>query len=109
MIQISTVFTTVSIAVSIISVAFAIIVGVANMKRNRTTDDKKEATEITTMIVKLENIGNDTKDIKNELRNIRIEVGDLRERVTIAEQTAKSLHRRVDGFETRLNQGAITE
>ena len=103
MIQLSTVFTIASIVVSIVSVTFAIVVGVANMKRNRTTDDKKEATEITTMIVKLENIGNDTKDIKNELRNVRNEVGDLRERVIVAEQAAKSLHKRVDGFETRLD------
>ena len=103
MIQLSTVFTIVSIVVSIISVAFAIIVGVANMKRNRTTDDKKEATEITTMIVKLENISNDTKDIKNELRNVRNEVGELRERVIVAEQASKSLHKRVDVFENRLD------
>lgn len=94
----------VSLVISIISVGFAVGMGVVNMKRAKTTDDKKEATEMTTVIVKLENISNDTKEIKNELRSVRNEVGELRERVIIAEQTAKSLHKRVDSFEERLNK-----
>lgn len=89
-----------------LSVSAVVISGLGlamNWKKNNKTDDQKEAAEITTVIVKLENISNDTKDIKNELRNIRTEVGELRERVIIAEQTAKSLHKRVDGLENRLN------
>lgn len=98
-----------SLLISIISVGIAFVVAITNNRRSNSVADKKEATEITTMVVKLENIGNDTRDIKNELRNIRTEVGDLRERVIIAEQTSKSLHKRVDCFETRLNQGVTTE
>lgn len=74
------------------------------MKRNKTVDDKKDATELTTVIVKLENIGNDTKDIKNELRSIRNEVGELRERVIVTEQASKSLHKRVDGLVDRVHE-----
>jgi predicted negative regulator of RcsB-dependent stress response len=86
---------------TLISVLAVVIAGLGlmlNWKKN----NKSDATEITSVIVKLETISNDTKDIKNELRNIRAEVGELRERVIIAEQTAKSLHKRVDSFETRL-------
>lgn len=93
----------VSTLISIISISIAGFVAVTNWKKGNKAEDKKEATEITTVIVKLENISNDTKDIKNELRNIRTEVGELRERVIVAEQTAKSLHKRVDGFENRLD------
>lgn len=96
------VISVISLLVSALSVGFAVYMGITNMKRNKTADDRKEATELTTVIVKLENIGNDTKEIKNELRSVRNEVGELRERVIITEQTAKSLHKRVDGFETRL-------
>ena len=91
------------------SVLFSALAGIIaalgfimNWKKGNKAEDQKEATEITTVIVKLENIGNDTKDIKNELRNVRNEVGDLRERVIIAEQASKSLHRRVDGLENRI-------
>jgi predicted nucleic acid-binding Zn-ribbon protein len=73
------------------------------MRRAKSSDDRKEATEMTTVIVKLENIGNDTKEIKNELRSVRNEVGDLRERVIVAEHTAKALHERVDKHETKLD------
>jgi peptidoglycan hydrolase CwlO-like protein len=86
---------------SLIAVILSGIGLLLSWKKGNKVEDQKEATEITTVIVKLENISNDTKDIKNELRNVRNEVSDLRERVTIAEQAAKSLHRRVDTLENR--------
>ena len=92
-----------SIVLSIISVLIAAASFVVNRRKDNKADDQKEAIEITTVIVKLENISKDTTDIKNELRNIRNEVGELRERVIIAEQTAKSLHKRVDGIENRID------
>lgn len=91
----------VPILISVISVCIAALSFVMNTKRNRSADDRKEAAELTAVIVKLETIGNDTKEIKNELKNVRNEVGELRERVIIAEQSAKSLHKRVDSFEGR--------
>jgi len=90
-----------STLLSVFAVAIAGIGLLTNWKKGNKAEDQKEATEITTVIVKLENISNDTKDIKNELRNVRNEVGELRERVIIAEQATKSLHRRVDGLENR--------
>lgn len=72
------------------------------MRRNKEADDRKGATEMTTVIVKLESIGKDTSEIKNELRSVKEDVQGLRERVAIGEQSCKSLHKRVDGFETRL-------
>jgi peptidoglycan hydrolase CwlO-like protein len=103
MIPTSTILTVISIALTIVSVSFAVFMGVINMKRNKTADDKKDATELTTVIVKLENIGSDTKDIKNEMRSIRNEVGELRDRVIVTEQSLKSFHKRVDNFEGRLH------
>lgn len=93
----------VSLLIAALSLGFAILFGIANMKRNKSSDDRKEATEMTTVIVKLESISNDTKEIKNELRSVRKEVGDLRERVVIAEQTTKALHSRVDAHDSRLD------
>lgn len=90
-----------STLLSVLAVVIAAIGCFINWKKGNKAEDQKEATEITTVIVKLENISNDTKEIKNELRNVRNEVGELRERVIIAEQATKSLHRRVDSLETR--------
>lgn len=91
-----------SIFISVVSVSIAALSFFVNTKRNKSADDRKEAAELTTVIVKLENISNDTREIKNELRSVRDEVGGLRERVIITEQSAKSLHKRVDSHEERL-------
>lgn len=101
MIEVSTL---ISIVISVLSVSVAAIVGITNMRRNKTADDRKEATEMTTVIVKLENISTDTKEIKNELRSVKGDIQGLRERIAIVEQSSKSLHKRVDGFETRINK-----
>lgn len=90
-----------STLLSILAVVIAGIGTFYNLKKGNKAEEQKEATEITTVIVKLENIHNATTEIKNELRNIRNEVGELRERVIVAEQTSKSLHRRVDTIENR--------
>ena len=93
-----------STLLTIVSVSFAVFMGIINMKRNKTSDDKKDATEMTAVIVKLENISNDIRDIKNELKSVRSEIGELRERVTVTEQIGKSLHKRVDSYEERLQK-----
>ena len=46
----------VALLISGISVAFGIFAGISNIRRNQKIDDKKDATEMTTVIVKLENI-----------------------------------------------------
>ena len=49
------------------------------------------------VMVKLENIADDLKDIKRESRENREEMKTLRERVVIVEQSLKSYHKRLDG------------
>ena len=98
-----------SMLISVVSVAIAVFSFIGNTKRNNTADDRKEATEMTTVIVKLENIGNDTKEIKNELKSLKTEMEDLRERVVVVEQSYKSLHKRLDNFEKRAERLANNE
>lgn len=91
----------ITLLISIVSVTFGVWSIVATQKRNRVTDTKRETTELTTVIVKLESINDDTKEIKNELRSVKNDVQVLRERLTIAEQSVKALHQRVDKFERK--------
>ena len=46
----------VALLISGVSVAFGIFAGISNLRRNQKLDDKRDATEMTTVIVKLENI-----------------------------------------------------
>ena len=89
----------VALLISGVSLAFALYQGITNMKRNKTQDDKQDASQLTTVIVKLENIGEGVNEIKSDMRNIKEDVQELRERVVAVEQSAKSAHHRVDLLE----------
>lgn len=88
----------VALVISAVSLAFSIYQGITSMKRNRTTDDKNDAAQLTTVIVKLENISAGITDIKSDMRNIKDEIKDLRDRIIKAEESAKSAHHRIDEF-----------
>ena len=54
---------------------------------------------MTTVIVKLESIGTGVSEIKSDMRNIKEDIVDLRERMIIVEQSVKSAHHRIDSIE----------
>ena len=88
----------ISLLLSGVSVAFAIFFGICSKQRNDTQEDAEQrATTDTMVMVKLENIADDLKDIKRESRENREEMKTLRERVVIVEQSLKSYHKRLDG------------
>lgn len=89
----------VALLISGVSLAFALYQGITNIKRNRTQDDKQDASQLTTVIVKLENIGEGVNEIKSDMRNIKEDVQELRERVVAVEQSTKSAHHRIDLME----------
>lgn len=88
----------VSILISAVSVAFALYSGISNMKRNNKQDTANDAAQLTTVIVKLENISSGVTEIKSELKNVKNDIQDLRDRLIIVEQSTKSAHHRLDGL-----------
>lgn len=82
--------------ISGISVAFAVYQGIVTLKRTKTSDDKNEASQLTTVIVKLENIGNGITEIKNEVSNVKNDIKEDRERIIIVEESTKAAHKRMD-------------
>lgn len=87
-----------SIVISVLSVSFALYSGISNLKRNDKKDTAEETAQLTTVIVKLENIGDGVSEIKSDMKNVKGEVQELRERLVAVEQSAKSAHRRLDGL-----------
>lgn len=55
--------------VSAVSIAIGICGTIFGLRRNKTIDDKGEAAQITTVIVKLENITKELLEIKSEFRS----------------------------------------
>lgn len=85
----------VALLISGVSVAFAIYTGVSNMKRNSKKDAQADATQLTTVIVKLENIGNDVSEIKSDMRNVKDDMKDINIRLVKMEQQVKVLNKTV--------------
>lgn len=84
-----------ALLISAASLAFGIYQGISNMKRNTRYDIKTDASQLTTVIVKLENIGNDITEMKGDLRDVKDDIKDHSERLVKVEQQVKVLNKTV--------------
>ena len=87
----------VALLISVISVAFGVYEGIASMKRNNKKDTETETSQLTTVIVKLENIGNDITEIKSDLRDVKDDIKNHSERLVKVEQEIEVLNNAVFG------------
>lgn len=90
----------VALVISALSLAFGIYSGVSNMKRNNRNDTRADATQLTTVIVKLEKIGDDIKEIKADMRDLKDDIQNHAERLVKIEQQLKVLNKTVFKDET---------
>jgi hypothetical protein len=86
----------IAILISGISAAFAIFFGLMGRKRTEKADTKADATEITTVRVNLENIMKGVDEIKGELSHMKEDMILVREKATVALETATSTRKRLD-------------
>lgn len=94
-----------SLAITVISLAFGIYQGVTNMKRNKASDDKKEASDMTTIIIKLEAINNDTAEIKNDLKDVKSDVKKHGEQIIRIDESLKSAWKIIN----QLQNGGVSD
>ena len=85
-----------TILISALSLIVAIIVAITNIRNQNYRADRESTSQITTLIVKLENIADGINEIKSDMRNVKNDVQDLRERLAIVENASKSAHHRID-------------
>lgn len=85
----------VALVISALSLIFAVYSGVNSLKRTAKNDDKKDASELTTVIVKLENIGDGVTEIKSDPKNIKDDIKEFREWKATATQQIKALEKNV--------------
>lgn len=84
----------IALLISIVSVTIGVLSFITNAKKNHKTD----TSEMTTVIVKLENIGDNVSEIKTDVKGVKEDVNVLRERVAKAEASAKQAHKRLDDY-----------
>ncbi len=84
-----------SILLTVISVSFAVLLGVLGLRRNNKQDDQKEATLLAVMNATLDRVAKDVTDIKTEVRDVRCEVKAHSERIIKVEEQVKVLNKNV--------------
>lgn len=94
----------VALVISGLSLAFGIYQGISNMKRNNKEDAKADASQLTTVIVKLENIGSDLIEIKTDLKDVKADLKDHAARLVRLEQQIKVLNNTVFGKEGKKDE-----
>lgn len=78
------------LALAIISVLMALVFGYSSFKSTNNGDIEKKAVETATIIVKLDNIGSDVRDIKYDMTSMKKDVQNLKERMVVVETIINS-------------------
>lgn len=94
--------------ISIVSVAFAVYMGLSGNRRANDEDREQRIRSETRMDEKLNDVLSTTKDTRDSVRELQKELTDHNNRIISVEESLKSLHRRVDTVESRLNGGQIS-
>lgn len=72
------------------------IVGLAGWLRNHDSDNEKETSNMTTVIVKLENIRGSIADLKLDLKRTAEDLQSIDRRLTVVEESTKQAHNRIN-------------
>lgn len=86
------------ILISIVSVAFAIFFGIKSNKRADSNEIAERVARDTKLDMKLAEIGNDVKEVKETVRTIQNDIKDHEGRITKLEASYSRLHERLDNF-----------
>lgn len=86
----------IALLISGVSMAFGIYSGLSTIKRNSKRDSRNDASEMATVIVKLEGISAGISEIKKDITNVKGDVKEITERLIVAEQSVKLAHKRLD-------------
>lgn len=80
--------------ITVFSIGVNIYLGFLNARRNKTSDDKMDATQHATVIVKLDSIESTVNDIKADNKTFRMDIQDIRERLIKVESKVQDIELR---------------
>ena len=92
-----------ALSISLISLIFGIYTSVSANKRSARAEHKRDASELTMVIVKLEDISAGISEIKGDINGVKGDVKDLTERLIVAEQQIKGAKSRLDTMQYKPN------
>ena len=74
----------------------SLLIAAFALYRNIRGDTRTDAGQLTTLIVKLEGIAGDTKEIKSDMKDVKSDMDRMKEKLTLNEASVKSAHKRID-------------
>ena len=86
----------VGLVIALIGLIVSVYFNITAANRAARCENKEDAASLTTVIVKLENIGSDVKEIKTDMSSLQAEMKNVMERLVVVEQSTKSAHKRID-------------
>lgn len=89
-----------ALTISLLSLIFAVYSGVSTQRRGARAEHKRDASELTMVIVKLEDISAGISEIKSDINGVKGDVKDLTERLIVAEQQIKQAKCRLEQIQT---------
>ena len=95
--------TIITIVIAALSLSLSTYVALRN---NRKSDDKDIADKVardTRIDLKLEEISNYVKDIRDDNSELKRQLAELNRQLIIVEQSTKSAHKRIDAIQEREN------
>lgn len=72
------------------------LVAAIALSRNLKGDVKNDAGQQTEIIVKLETINENVKEMKTDVKDVKNDMEKMKERLVIVEQSCKTAHKRID-------------
>lgn len=93
----------VALLISILGVFFAIFFG--GVKQSQKSEDRREQSDMTTVIVKLESISTDTNEIKNDIKSLKSDVRHNSENIIRIDESLKSAWKRINELAQEKEKG----
>lgn len=88
----------ITICISLCALLFSVYMGVRGNKKTDTKDIEERVARETKLDMKLNEIGNDVKEVKETVRTIQNDVKNHEGRIVKLEASYARLHERVDNF-----------
>lgn len=86
----------IGLVIALMGLVVSLYYNITSAARAARCENKEDVSSLTTVIVKLENIGADIKEIKTDMSGLQAEMKDVTQRLVIVEQSTKSAHKRLD-------------
>lgn len=93
----------IALLISIVSVCFSVYFGLKNNKRTATKEIEERVKENTRINTKLDNICQDTREIKTEISEMRKSINSHDSKIATLEASCKSAHHRIDSLENHIS------